>query len=261
MRLCANLSMLFAELPMEDRFAAAARAGFDAVEIQFPREHDLDALLRARDAAGLPVVLINIPRGAGDEVGLACLPGREADFAGAVETCLRQARALDAKKVNVLAGRPPSGADPELCRATLTRNLRLAADRFAEIGVRVMVEPVNPFDVPGFFLVSLAAGLEALALAEHDNLFLQFDFYHMALTEPDLVAAIEMAGGRIGHVQFADAPGRHEPGTGSIDFGAAFAALGRIGYGGDIAAEYRPAGATEAGLGWIPEFRAKLFAT
>jgi hydroxypyruvate isomerase len=258
MRLCANLSMLFAELPLEDRFAAAAMAGFEAVEIQFPHEHDLDALVRARDKAGLPVVLINVPRGVGDEVGLACVPGREADFEEAVATCLRHARALDVAKVNVLAGRPPPGADAADCRATLIGNLRLAADRFAAIGVRVMVEPVNRIDVPGFLLGSLAAGLEALAQAEHPNLHLQFDLYHMTLTEPDLLAAIATAGKRIGHVQFADAPGRHEPGTGKIDFGAAFAALRRAGYHGDVAAEYRPSGTTVAGLGWMPTVRAAL---
>jgi len=139
--------------------------------------------------------------------------------------------------------------------ACLIANLRRSGDLFGTIGVKVMVEPVNPVDVPGFFLTSLDEALEALDLADHPNLFLQFDFYHMAITEPDLVAAIERAGPRIGHVQFADTPGRHEPGTGTIDFQAALAALRQTGYDGAVSAEYRPAGDTLAGLGWMKDFR------
>lgn len=257
MRLCANLSMLWPDRPMEERFAAAAEAGFDGVEIQFPHEHDLAALQRAKAAAGLPVVLINVPRGPGDSVGLAALPGAEEAFRAAVETCRRFAEGLGAEKVNILSGRTAGMARAD-CARTLTANLRHVADVFAQDGRKVMLEPVNPHDVPGFHLTTLAQAQEALAAADHPNLALQFDFYHMAITEPDLCEAIVLAGPQIGHVQFADTPGRHEPGTGVIDFAAALAALRGAGYDDAISAEYRPAAATEAGLGWMAAFREKI---
>jgi hydroxypyruvate isomerase len=257
MRLAANLSLMFTELPLPERFAAAARAGFDGAEIQFPYDHPADVLADAARAAGLPVVLINVPAGdlAGGEVGIGALPGREAEFRDGVERCAAYARALGAAKANVLAGRPGPDADPGACMATLAANLRRAADRLGPLGVRVMAEPVNPFDVPGFFLASLDAGLAALDRAGHQGVALQFDLYHMARTEPDLPAAVLRAGGRIGHVQFADHPGRHEPGTGRVDFRAALCALARAGYDGWVSAEYRPAGRTEDGLAWMPGFR------
>ncbi|WP_175483144.1 hydroxypyruvate isomerase family protein [Salinihabitans flavidus] len=247
--------MLFTEVALADRLAAARDAGFDGVEIQFPEAADIAPLRAAIAATGLPVVLINVPRGTGDEVGLAALPGRGDDFRAAVATCARQATALSADKVNILSGRPPPDADPALCRRTLIDNLRHAAGVMADIGVRVMVEPVNPHDVPGFFLTGLQDALDLLDEAEHDNLFVQFDFYHMAITEADLCAAIAQAGPRIGHVQFADAPGRNEPGTGDLDFPAALTALRKTGYDGALSAEYRPAGDTTAGLEWIDSFR------
>jgi hydroxypyruvate isomerase len=255
MHLCANLSMLFGEAPMTERIGLASRAGFKSVEIQFPEAGDVPALARESQAHGLPVTLINVPRGADDEVGLAALPGREQDFRAAMEVCIGQARVLGVAKTNILSGRPPADANREACMACLVENLRRAGDLFGAIGVKVMVEPVNPVDVPGFFLTTLDAALEVLERAAHPNLFLQFDFYHMAITEPDLVAAIRHAGPRIGHVQFADTPGRHEPGTGTIDFIAALAALGETGYDGAVSAEYRPAGDTPAGLGWMGDFR------
>lgn len=260
MFLAANLSLLFTERPMAERFAAAAAAGFGAVEIQFPHLHPLDELRRAREAAGVEVVLINVPGGdaAAGEAGLASLPGRESDFRKAVETCVDYARGLGARKVNVLAGKPPAEAPRDAVWATLTENLRLAADRLGEAGLVVQAEPVNPVDVPGFFLNSLDAGLEALERAAHPNLRLQFDLYHMAITEPSLTEAVARAGSRIGHVQFADAPGRHEPGSGEVDLLGAVAALRAAGYDDALAAEYRPAGLTEEGLGWMESFCAAI---
>lgn len=255
MKLVANISMLFSELPLVARLAAARDCGFDGVEIQFPDTSETEALRAESLAADMPVVLINVPRGTGDDVGLAALPGRQSDFREAVARCATQAAALSVRKVNILAGRPPPDADPALCRQVLVDNLRHAADVMAQIGVRVMVEPVNPKDVPGFFLTSLQAALDVLDEAAHPNLFVQFDFYHMAITEPDLCAAIGRAGPRIGHVQFADTNGRHEPGRGTIDFTAALSALRQTGYDDVISAEYRPAGDTKAGLEWMDGFR------
>ncbi len=258
MRLIANISMLFTEVPIGQRVGAAHDAGFEGVEVQFPEPDDIASLRAGMAATGLPVVLINVPRGTGDEVGLAALPGREDDFRDAVAFCAEQAAALSVRKVNVLSGRPPQDADPAECRELLIGNLRHAADTMAKIGVRVMVEPVNPHDVPGFFLTGLDAALDVLEEAAHPNLFLQFDFYHMAITEPDLCEAITKAAPRIGHVQFADTPGRNEPGSGRIDFVAALRTLRETGYDDTVSAEYRPAGTTTDGLGWIQEFRKGL---
>ncbi len=258
MQLTANLTLLFGDAPVAERLRAAHKAGFDAVEIQFPQDSDIAPLQAAMADTGLPVVLINVPRGVGDEIGLPALPGREAEFRAAVAHCAAQARALGVRKVNVLAGRPPADADPAACRRALIANLRHAGDVMGALGVQVMVEPVNPRDVPGFFLNALAPALSVLDEAAHPNLYLQFDLYHMAITEPDLCAALARAGPRIGHVQFADMPGRHEPGTGGIDFAAALAALRATGYRDAVSAEYHPGAGTEAGLGWMAGFRKAL---
>ncbi|PWS35580.1 hydroxypyruvate isomerase [Falsiroseomonas bella] len=257
MRIAANISLLFADLPLPARFAAAAGAGFEGVEIQFPYDHDASTLAQAAQAAGMPVVLINIPAGdiAGGDVGLGALPDRRAEFRAAVQRCIPYARALGVQRVNILSGRPGAQADRAVCHATLVENLRHAAEAFAPFGIRVLVEPVNPFDVPGFFLDSLDAALRVLDDAAHPNAGLQFDLYHMARTEPDLPAAIARAGARIAHVQFADTPGRHEPFSGAIDFAAAVAALDRAGYADWFAAEYRPLGATADGIGWLGQLR------
>jgi hydroxypyruvate isomerase len=257
MRIAANISMLFNEFCLPARFGAAAAAGFDGVEIQFPYDHDPATLAQAAQAAGMPVVLINIPAGdiAAGDVGLGALPDRRAEFRAAVQRCVPYAQALGVTRVNILSGRPGPGADRAACHATLVDNLRHAAAAFAPFGIRVLVEPVNPFDVPGFFLDSLDAALRVLRDADHPNAGLQFDLYHMAQTEPDLPAAVAQAGTRIAHVQFADTPGRHEPFTGKLDFAAALGALRRAGYDGWIAAEYRPSAATTGGLDWLGRLR------
>ena len=249
MRLISNISMMFTEVPVVDRLAAARAAGFDGVEIQFPDTDDIAAVAAESRRTAMPIVLINVPRGPGDAVGLASLPGQEQAYRAAVAECARNAKALGARKVNVLAGRPPADADPADCARVLRQNLIHTADVMQEIGVRVMVEPVNRGDVPGFFLSGLAAGLGVLSDIVHPNLFLQFDLYHMAITQ---------AGPRIGHVQFADAPGRHEPGSGGIDFAAALAALRETGYDDAVSAEYNPKTETPAGLDWMPRFRKLL---
>jgi hydroxypyruvate isomerase len=256
MQLVANLTMLFNDLALPDRIAAAAAAGFEVVEVQFPYESTLDDLARAREAAGVEMALINIPLGdreAGD-VGLTCLPGRQADYRAAVETCLTYARALGVRRINSLAGRPKPEEFSE-ARETLIENLRYAAERFAEIGATVLVEPVNPSDVPGYLFNELDTALEAVTAVDRDNVKVLFDFYHMAQTEPSLSDAVRRAGDQIGHVQFADVPGRHEPGSGGVDFEGGLKALKEIGYTGYVSAEYWPANSTAAGLGWMANFR------
>jgi hydroxypyruvate isomerase len=255
--LIANISLLFTDVPLEQRFAAAARAGFDGVEIQFPYDHDAVLL---RDAAGsLPIVLINVPAADGrGGIGLATDAGAGAAFLRGLDQARRYAEVLGVEKVNVLAGPPPADQAPDVTDGTLAENVRLAARRMAELGVTTMVEAINPVDMPGFWLDGLTPALSFLDALGDPSVRLQFDLYHMARTEPDLVAAIGQAGWRIGHVQFADYPGRHEPGTGSLDFEAAFAALRAAGYRGAVSAEYRPAGETGAALGWMDAFRRLL---
>ena len=253
-RFSANISMLFAERPWLERPAAAAAAGFEAVEIQFPYDRPAADWRRAIEAAGLAVSAINLP--VGDMLergpGLAATPGREAAFRRAAETARDFAAALRPRSVNVLAGYPELHGHPRgRCLETLAHNLRLAAETMGEIGVGVVVEAVNIVDRPGFLLSTSEQALDAIDRAGHANLALEHDLYHMDIMEGRLVARLEEIVARIGHVQFADNPGRHEPGSGAIDFPAVFAALDRLGYDGWTAAEYRPSRRTEETLGWM----------
>ena len=253
-RFSANISMLFAERAWLDRPAAAAAAGFGAIEIQFPYDRPADDWRRAIEAAGLAVSVINLPVGdmlAGGP-GLAATPGRQAEFRAAVETARDVAAALRPANVNVLPGYPERhGHERGRCLDTLAENLRLAADIIGGIGVGTVVEAVNTVDRPGFLLSNSEQALDVIDRAGHDNLALEHDLYHMDIMEGRLIARLEEIAPRIGHVQFADNPGRHEPGTGTIDFPAVFAALDRLGYGGWTAAEYLPSRTTEETLGWM----------
>ncbi len=253
-RFSANISMLFAERDWLDRPAAAAAAGFGAVEIQFPYDRPAGEWQRVIDAAGLAVSVINIP--VGDMLdggpGLAATPGRQAAFRRAAETARDVAAALRPRNVNVLAGFPAlHGFARERCLATLAENLRVAADLMGNIGLGVVVEAANTVDRPGFLLSTSAEALEAIDRAGHPNLALQHDLYHMAIMEGRLIPRLGEILPRIGHIQFADHPGRREPGTGAIDYPAVFAALDRLGYDGWCAAEYVPSRVTEETLGWM----------
>jgi hydroxypyruvate isomerase len=252
-RFSANLSMLFTEWDPLDRPKAAADAGFDGFEVQFPYDHPPEAWAKAKDAAGIPCALFNLP--AGDMLtggpGLAAMPGREGAFAEGIAAALGYADALVPGCVNVLMGWPPAGLDRSACYATLTANLNAAAEAFAPRGIRVLTEPVNDVDRPEYFLKTSAESIELIDKSGHPNLSLQYDVYHMEIMGDDLLPTIERLLGRIGHIQFADVPGRHEPGTGGIDFPALFAGLDRMGYAGYAGAEYVPEGGTLDGLGWL----------
>lgn len=258
MKIAANLSMLFTELPLRDRVVAAAAAGFDGVEIQFPYELPALSLKEALEAAGMPLVLINLPAGdlMSGGAGLAALPARQAAFDAALQEALSYAAMVRPHCVNLLPGRLAEGLSREQALATLAGNLRRAADAFQLLGIRVLVEAINPLDMPGF-LINTPEQLDALLRAvDHPNCRVQYDLYHMARQGLDLVAGIELLAGRIGHVQFADCPGRGEPGTGQLAFAALLAALRDTGYRGWLGAEYRPVqGDTRAGLGWLAEWR------
>jgi hydroxypyruvate isomerase len=253
-RFSANISMLFRERPLLERFAAARRAGFHAVEIQFPYDTPLAEIVRAKEAAGVAVDLINLPAGdfSTGVRGIAGLPEpryRE-EFRAGVAKGRGYALALGARKANVLAGLLPAGAAKPDCLARLAENVRFAADALAGDGVRVVVEAINLHDVPGF-LVNRTPEALAVAEAAGPDIGVQADLYHMARMGEDIPAALLRLGNRLGHIQFADVPGRGEPGSGALDWPVLFAAVDRAGYAGFAAAEYNPTRRTEETLGWL----------
>jgi len=252
-KLAANLSLLFPQLDFLDRFAAAARAGFRAVEYQFPYAWPQEAVAEHARAAGVEVVLHNLPAGdaAKGDRGIACLPQRVSEFREGVERAIGYAKSAGCARLNCLAGIAPSGAKQF---DALVENLRYAAARLAAAGMALMLEPINTRTVPGFFLANTRQALEALDAAGADNAFLQYDIFHMQIMEGDLARSIERLLPRIGHLQLADVPGRHEPGTGEINFGFLLQHIDRIGYGGWIGCEYNPLGDTSEGLAWAKPY-------
>jgi hydroxypyruvate isomerase len=248
----ANLTMLFTEAPFLDRFALAAEAGFEAVEFLFPYAFPAHEIRRRLDANGLQLVLHNLPAGDWDagERGIACLPDRVAEFRSGVGQAIEYAQALGVPQLNCLVGKTPTGVDDALLRATLVQNLRYAAGELQKAGIKLLVEPINFYDIPGFYLTRSAQTLAVLDEVASDNVYLQYDIYHMQRMEGELAATMTQHLARIAHIQLADNPGRHEPGTGEINYPFLFAHLERIGYDGWIGCEYKPATTTQAGLGW-----------
>lgn len=258
-RFDANISWLFTELPFLDRFEAAAKAGFQAVEIQNPYEQSKAAIVERLARHGLEVALHNMPAGdwAAGERGFACLPGRVADFRASVEQALDYATALRAPRIHCLAGVAPPGADPARLRATYVDNLRHLAAQAARARIEVMIEPINTRDIPCYFLNRSAQAVSLLDEIGARNVRLQYDVYHMQIMEGDLVPTIERLLPRIGHVQIADTPGRHEPGTGEINYPFVLGKLDALGYAGWVGCEYRPRAGTAEGLGWMAPWRGK----
>ncbi|MCL8207068.1 MAG: hydroxypyruvate isomerase [Actinomycetia bacterium] len=252
-RFAANLSLLYTDRPFLDRFAAARASGFRAVEFQFAYAFDPEEVRRAAADAGVEVVLFNLPAGDWErgERGIAVDPARREEFREGVERAVAYARALHCPRVNCLAGIRPADVPPEEADRVLADNLRLAAERLAAHNVRLLTEPVNPFDIPGFHLNTTAHAVRVLEAAAHPNLGIQYDIYHAQRTQGELVGTFERLRERIGHIQVADNPGRHEPGTGEIAYRYVFEALDRLGYAGWIGLEYIPAGRTEDGLAWV----------
>jgi hydroxypyruvate isomerase len=251
-RLAANLSLLYPQLPFLERFAAAARVGFRGVEYQFPYAWPKEQVAERARAAGVEVVLHNIPAGdaAKGDRGLACLPGRVGEFREGVERAIDYARAAGCPRLNCLAGIAPAEAAPELLFETLVENVRFAAGRLKAAGLTLTLEPINTRTVPGFYLTNTRQALAVLDAAGADNAFLQYDLFHMQIMEGDLAKTLERLLPRIGHLQLADVPDRHEPGTGEINFAYLLAHLDRIGYRGWIGCEYNPLGDTDEGLAW-----------
>ena len=253
-RFAANLTMLFNEVPFLDRFQAAAEAGFEGVEYLFPYDFPAEELAERLRRHGLQQVLHNLPPGdwAAGERGIASLPGREEEFRDGVARAIRYATALQCPQVNCLAGLTPAGADAGQLEATFVSNLRYAAAELKNAGIRLLIEPINTRDIPGFFLTGTKQARRIIDAVGSDNLFVQYDIYHMQIMEGDLARTIEANLDRIAHIQLADNPGRNEPGTGEINYPFLFGHLDRIGYQGWIGCEYKPAGKTAEGLDWLP---------
>lgn len=255
-KLAANLTMLFGEVDFLDRFEAAARSGFQGVEYLFPYSHDAGTLAERLEEHGLVQVLHNLPAGdwAAGERGIACHPDRVNEFREGVDRAIEYATALGCKQVNCLAGIAPDGVSAGKLRETFVGNLQFAAAKLDRAQIRLLIEPVNTRDIPGFYLCRSAQALEIIAAVASDNLWLQYDIYHMQVMEGDLATTIANHVGRIAHLQLADNPGRHEPGTGEINYPFLFRFIEDLGYSGWIGCEYKPKARTSAGLGWAKAY-------
>ena len=253
-KFAANLSFLFTDAPFPERFKRAAAAGFKGVEFISPYDypaHDVAEWLREAD---LEQVLFNF--GLGDwavgERGLACLPHRQGEFAESVEQAVDYAMVLDCERLHCMAGLRPDGIAEAELEATYIANLRYAADRLATIGATLMIEPINSrIDMPGYWLDSVEKGFCLLEAVHRSNVKLQYDVYHAQIIAGDLARTLERHIDQIGHIQIADNPGRHEPGTGEINYPYLFDLLDKLGYSGWVGCEYKPLGNTEAGLNWM----------
>ncbi|MBB3456920.1 hydroxypyruvate isomerase [Rhizobium sp. BK313] len=253
----ANLSFLYQDLPFLDRFAAAAKDGFMGLEYLGPYAEPKEKVADALKANGLTQVLFNLPSGnwTGGERGIACLPDRVQEFRDGVAAALDYAAALGCKRLNVISGLVPEGANPETLERVLVDNLRYAAPRMADAGIKLLIEPINLRDMPGFLLSTTDHAERILEKVGSDNLYIQYDFYHMQITQGDLIRTFERLKDRIAHVQIADNPGRNEPGTGEINYGFILNELDRLGYDGWVGCEYKPKAGTTEGLGWMKPYR------
>ena len=255
-KFAANLTMMFNEAPFLERFDKAAAAGFKAVEFLFPYDYTVEQLNDALDRNKLQLVLHNLPAGdwAAGERGIACHPDRVEEFRSGVGRAVTYATALGVKQLNCLAGIKPQNVSDADARRTLVENLKFAAPRLKAAGIKLLIEPINTFDIPGFFLNRTQQAINVIRDTGADNIFVQYDIYHMQRMEGELASTMKNNLVRIAHLQLADNPGRNEPGTGEINYPFLFAFLDKLGYDGWIGCEYKPAAATEAGLGWAAAY-------
>jgi hydroxypyruvate isomerase len=253
LKFSANLSFLFNEVPFLDRFAAAKNAGFAAVEYMFPDEFDAHELKAQLDALGLQQVLFNmpVPDWESGGRGLLILADRVAEFRESVHTAIRYARILGVKQVNCLSGLIPAIGADTILENTAVENLRYAAAELGAEGIRLLLEPINYFDMPGFYLNTARHAEELMDKAGSPNIFIQFDIYHQQRMCGEIIATYLRLKDRIAHIQIADTPGRHEPGSGEINYPNVFGALKSAGYDGWIGCEFRPKTTTLEGLGWM----------
>jgi len=256
-KFAANLTMLYNELEFTERFEAAAKAGFRGVEYLFPYAYPKEVLAEKLARHGLQQVLHNLPAGdwAKGERGIAVLPERVGEFQDGVGKAIDYAKALGCTQLNCLAGIRPAGLAEDKARETLVANLRFAADKLQAAGIRLLVEAINTRDIPGFYVCGTQQTLELIGATGSNNIYVQYDIYHMQRMEGELAATMEKNLARIAHIQLADNPGRNEPGTGEINYPFLFAHLDRIGYTGWIGCEYKPRTTTQEGMGWFGALR------
>ncbi len=254
-RLAANLAYLFTERPFMERFAAAAAAGFRAVELQFPYDQAPSAVKAELEKHGLTMLGLNTPPGNTEagEFGLACVPGREAEFAILFRKALDYVVAIGGRQIHVLAGKLPPEQRPA-GETVFVRNLMAAADLAAEKNITLLIEPINARDRPGYYLNRVEHAADIIAKAERGNIRIQFDFYHVQIAGGDLTRRFEAHFPVIGHVQVGAVPSRHEPDEGEVNYPEIFAMLDQKGYAGFVGGEYRPRGRTEDGLGWAAPY-------
>lgn len=256
-RFAANLSMMFNEVPFLDRFALAAKAGFKGVEFLFPYEHPAAEIAARLKDNGLQQVLFNAP--AGDftkgERGMAAIPGKQAAFRDSIKLALEYATTLACPRLHIMAGLKPEGVAHDTLTAVYGANLAYAAEECAKLGVKPIIEPINHRDIPGFFLNTTDQAAAIIAAVGPEKLGMQFDLYHCQITEGDVVKRVEKHLPLIAHMQVADTPGRHEPGTGEVNWPFVFKTIDALGFRGWIGCEYRPAGETLAGLSWFAPYK------
>jgi hydroxypyruvate isomerase len=255
-KFCANLTLMFNEVEFLDRFDAAAKAGFKGVEYLFPYVAPAAQVAERLNKSKLTQVLHNLPAGnwaAGDR-GNAVDPARVGEFQDGVGKAIEYAKALGCKQLNCLAGLTPKDVPADKVRDTFVSNLRFAAERLAGEGIKLLIEPINTRDIPGFYLTKTQQALDVIAAVGSSNLWLQYDIYHMQIMEGDLATTIEKNLAKIAHMQLADNPGRHEPGTGEINYEFLFKHIDKLGFQGWIGCEYKPAAETTAGLGWVKPY-------
>lgn len=251
-RIAANLTMLFTEYPFLERFDRAAAAGFTAVEFQFPYDHDANDIAQRLSRNNLELVLYNLPAGdwaAGDR-GIAAIHDREDEFRAGVAQAIEYARVLHPPRINCLAGKSEPTPENDLA---LLQNIRYAAEQLSDENIRLTLEPVNTHDVPDFALPTTRAAVDLIAEMDASNVGLQLDVYHSLRMGEDPFAIIADLGNEIAHIQIADVPGRHQPGTGQVDFRRLFKTIDASGYQGWVALEYIPEGPTEDGFGLLKE--------
>ncbi len=253
-RYAVNVSILFTESPFLDRFGLAAAAGFSRVELWFPYEFETAVLQQALISNSLSLALFNLHPGdfAGGDRGLLCDPARRDEFHRAMDAALEIAGQLDCHQINTMVGRTIDGLERTAQTACLVENLQWAAPRARQAGVTLLIEPLNPYDQPGFFLTTSREAYTVLKAVGGPNVKLQFDFYHLQITEGNLTRNFLEHLDQIGHVQIADVPGRHEPGTGEINYPFILKAIEQSSYGGLVSLEYTPLGSTDSALAWLP---------
>jgi hydroxypyruvate isomerase len=260
LRFSANLNFLFNEVPFMERFAAASKAGFSNVEFMFPYDYDIEELQKQLKDNDLQLVLCNLPAGnweAGDR-GIAVDPQRKEEFIVGVKKAIAVAQKLNVPRINCLVGKKPIGVSEDLIWETLVENMNYAAGEFAKIGIDLMIEPINHFDMPGFYLTSFEKTLKLISEVKHNNVYLQYDIYHAERENEDHDSIIQNYIKKIGHIQLADNPGRNQPGTGTIDYKKLLKKIDNLGFEGYIGMEYKPLPDTATSLKWVEEHGFKI---